>query len=138
MPERSTFSNLFATLLHNAQVHGDAAYPGQGVNQESLALSYVPHFEIGGTLHLAVNNQVGFTTPAPRGRSSRYCTDLAKFISAPVIHVNADDPEVSQRKCRTSRIFHRGYCIGELVLYIDRVDYFWMYIDGCEGYENSV
>lgn len=76
------------------QVHGDAAYTGQGVNQECLALSGAPHFEIGGTIHLVANNQVGFTTPASRGRSSRYCTDLAKFIGSPVIHVNADDPEV--------------------------------------------
>lgn len=57
-------------------------------------MSRVPHFEIGGTIHLTINNQLGFTTPPSRGRSSRYCTDLAKSISAPVIHVNADNPEV--------------------------------------------
>ncbi|CAH0552068.1 unnamed protein product [Brassicogethes aeneus] len=77
----------------NIQVHGDAAVNGQGVNQECLTLSRTPHFEIGGTIHLVVNNQVGFTTPSERGRSSRYCTDLAKMISAPVIHVNGDYPE---------------------------------------------
>ena len=81
-------------LENNFQVHGDGAYVGQGVNQESLVLSGVPHFEIGGTIHLMVNNQVAFTTPPSQGRSTRYCTDLAKFISAPVIHVNGDDPEV--------------------------------------------
>lgn len=75
-------------------MHGDAAYAGQGINQESLALSGVPHFEIGGTIHLVVNNQLGFTTPPARGRSSRYCTDIAKSISAPIIHVNGDAPEV--------------------------------------------
>ncbi|KAJ8964681.1 hypothetical protein NQ314_004713, partial [Rhamnusium bicolor] len=77
----------------NIQVHGDAAIIGQGINQECLVLSGTPHFEIGGSIHLVVNNQLGFTTPAERGRSSRYCTDLAKIISAPVIHVNGDYPE---------------------------------------------
>lgn len=67
------------------------------MNQECLNLSGVPHFEIGGTIHLVTNNQLGFTTPSDRGRSSRYCTDLAKMISAPVIHVNADYPEVMIR-----------------------------------------
>lgn len=77
------------------QVHGDAAYMGQGIDQECLVLSQVPHFEIGGTIHLVVNNQIGFTTPPDRGRSTKYCTDLAKIISAPVIHVNGLHPEVS-------------------------------------------
>jgi probable 2-oxoglutarate dehydrogenase E1 component DHKTD1 len=74
-------------------VHGDAALSGQGINQESLALSYLPHFNIGGTVHLVVNNQVGFTTPSERGRSSRYSSDLAKLIGAPILHVNGEDPE---------------------------------------------
>ena len=75
-------------------MHGDAAFVGQGVNQEMLELSMVPHFEVGGSVHLVVNNQLGFTTPADRGRSSRYCTDLAKITAAPVVHVNGDFPEV--------------------------------------------
>lgn len=78
----------------NLQVHGDAAIIGQGVNQECLALSGTPHFVIGGSVHLVVNNQIGYTTPANRGRSSRYCTDLGKMIATPVIHVNGDFPEV--------------------------------------------
>jgi len=80
--------------IQNVQIHGDAAYPGQGVNQECLVLSRTPHFEIGGTIHLVINNQLGFTTPSSRSRSSRYCTDLAKTVCAPVIHVNGDNPEV--------------------------------------------
>lgn len=80
----------------NLQVHGDAAFTGQGVNQECLALCRTPHFEVGGTVHLIVNNQLGFTTPADRGRSSRYCSDLAKTVSAPVLHVNGDYPEVKR------------------------------------------
>uniref|UniRef100_A0A182P7W8 Transketolase-like pyrimidine-binding domain-containing protein n=1 Tax=Anopheles epiroticus TaxID=199890 RepID=A0A182P7W8_9DIPT len=77
----------------NVQVHGDAAFPGQGINQECLMMANVPHYEVEGTVHLIVNNQVGFTTPAERGRSTRYVSDLAKAIMAPVVHVNGDDPE---------------------------------------------
>ncbi|KAL6421416.1 hypothetical protein ACFW04_014201 [Cataglyphis niger] len=93
----------------NIQVHGDAAYPGQGVNQECLTLSKAPHFEIGGTIHLIINNQLGFTTPASRSRSSRYCTDLAKSISAPVIHVNGDNPEMVVRAVRIAFKYQRQF-----------------------------
>ncbi|XP_025073767.1 probable 2-oxoglutarate dehydrogenase E1 component DHKTD1 homolog, mitochondrial [Pogonomyrmex barbatus] len=93
----------------NVQIHGDAAYPGQGVNQECLALSKTPHFEIGGTIHLVINNQIGFTTPSSRGRSSRYCTDLAKMISAPVIHVNGDDPEMVVRATKIAFKYQRQF-----------------------------
>ncbi|XP_046737015.1 probable 2-oxoglutarate dehydrogenase E1 component DHKTD1 homolog, mitochondrial isoform X1 [Diprion similis] len=93
----------------NLQVHGDAAYAGQGVNQESLALYAAPHFEIGGSVHLIVNNQLGFTTPADRGRSSRYCTDIAKSISAPVLHVNGDDPEMVVRATRLACRYQRKF-----------------------------
>jgi len=75
------------------QIHGDAALAGQGINMETLQLANIPHYSVGGSLHLVVNNQVGFTTPSERGRSSRHCTDLAKQIGAPVIHVNGDHPE---------------------------------------------
>ncbi|XP_076179560.1 putative 2-oxoadipate dehydrogenase complex component E1 homolog isoform X2 [Ptiloglossa arizonensis] len=93
----------------NIQIHGDAAYAGQGVDQECLALSSVPHFEIGGTIHLVINNQLGFTTPASRSRSSRYCTDLAKMISAPVLHVNGDDPEMVVRATRIAFKYQRRF-----------------------------
>ncbi|KAG8230982.1 hypothetical protein J437_LFUL003940 [Ladona fulva] len=91
------------------EVHGDAAFAGQGVNQESLALSRVPHFEIGGTVHLIVNNQLGFTTPGERGRSSLYCSDLAKMIAAPVIHVNGDDPEMMVKATRIAVEYQRKF-----------------------------
>ncbi|XP_059479567.1 probable 2-oxoglutarate dehydrogenase E1 component DHKTD1 homolog, mitochondrial [Neocloeon triangulifer] len=84
----------WSDLVLNVQVHGDAAFAGQGINQETLNMTMLPHFEVGGTVHLVVNNQVGFTTPSDRGRSSRYCCDLAKMIQAPVIHVNGNDPEM--------------------------------------------
>lgn len=83
----------FGQHVLNVILHGDAAFAGQGINQECLNMAYVPHFEVGGSLHLIVNNQVGFTTPGERGRSTEYTSDLAKTIQAPVFHVNGDDPE---------------------------------------------
>ncbi|KAJ8724298.1 hypothetical protein PYW08_015772 [Mythimna loreyi] len=87
-------SSRMGDKVLNVQIHGDAAFTGQGVNQETLMLSQAPHFNVGGSLHVVVNNQVGFTLPALRGRSCRYVTDLAKAISVPVIHVNGDHPEL--------------------------------------------
>lgn len=84
----------FASSALNVILHGDAAFAGQGINQECLNMAYVPHFEVGGSIHLIVNNQVGFTTPGDRGRSTDYTSDLAKTIQAPVFHVNGDDPEM--------------------------------------------
>ncbi|KAF8950794.1 hypothetical protein BGZ52_001388 [Haplosporangium bisporale] len=75
------------------QLHGDAAFTGQGVVMESLGLSNLPHFSSGGSIHIVVNNQIGYTTPAQNARSSVYSSDIGKMINAPVIHVNGDHPE---------------------------------------------
>ncbi|MGH3034554.1 MAG: thiamine pyrophosphate-dependent enzyme, partial [Gaiellaceae bacterium] len=76
-------------------IHGDAAFPGQGVVSETLNLQGLEGYTTGGTLHLIANNQVGFTTDPAEGRSTRYSSDLAKGFDVPIVHVNADDPEAA-------------------------------------------
>ena len=90
-PEDLTPSSRVLSL----QVHGDASFAAQGIVMESMVLSNLPHFNVGGTVHLVVNNQLGFTTGEDHGRSSHHCSDVAKMIGAPVIHVNGDSPLVS-------------------------------------------
>ena len=74
-------------------IHGDAALAGQGIVYEGLQMSYLDHYNINGVIHIVANNQIGFTTTPAEARSGLYCTNVAKAIQAPIIHVNADNPE---------------------------------------------
>lgn len=94
LPSKS-FENAMCLALH-----GDAAFAGQGVAYETLGLSRLPAYNVHGTIRVMVNNHIGFTTDIESSRSTMYCTDLAKYVDAPVIHVNADDIESVVFACR--------------------------------------
>jgi 2-oxoglutarate dehydrogenase E1 component len=90
-------------------LHTDAAIAGQGINAEVLQLSGLAPFNIGGTVHLILNNQIGFTTEMAEGRTARSCSDIAKLIDAPVIHVNGDDPDALLRVGRVSAEYRAAF-----------------------------
>ena len=90
-------------------MHGDAAFAGQGLVAESLELSELTGFSTGGTIHVIVNNQIGFTTAPSAARSSPYPSDVAKGVQAPIFHVNGDDPEAVVEVARAAAEYRRGF-----------------------------
>ncbi|MGA2441140.1 MAG: 2-oxoglutarate dehydrogenase E1 component, partial [Tepidisphaeraceae bacterium] len=90
-------------------IHGDAAFCGQGIVHETLGLSELPYYRTGGTIHLIVNNQIGFTTLPRQGRFTPYPTDVAKMIQAPIFHVNGDDPEACIHAARLAIAFRQEF-----------------------------
>nr|XP_048692558.1 2-oxoadipate dehydrogenase complex component E1 isoform X3 [Caretta caretta] len=109
MPHRGRLNLLTGLLQFPPEVHGDAAFSGQGIVPETLTLSNLPHFRVGGSIHLIVNNQLGYTTPPERGRSSLYCSDIGKIIGCAVIHVNGDDAEEVIRATRLAVEYQRHF-----------------------------
>jgi len=90
-------------------IHGDAAVAGQGVIYELLQMSKLDGYETGGTIHLVINNQIGFTTDFDDARSSDYCTSIASMVQAPVLHVNGDDPEAAVKACMLAVAYRQRY-----------------------------
>ena len=90
-------------------VHGDAAFAGQGVVWETINLSQLYGYATGGTIHIIINNQIGFTTPPEMARSSPYATDLARSVQAPIFHVNGDDPDSTMRMALLAVAYRRRF-----------------------------
>jgi len=90
-------------------LHGDAAFAGQGVVYETLHLSHLPFYSVGGAIHLVCNNQIGFTTDPRHSRSTTYCTDVGRVVNAPIFHVNADDPDAVIHVSRVAAEFRQTF-----------------------------
>ena len=90
-------------------IHGDAAFAGEGIAQETLNLSHLAGYTISGVVHIVVNNQIGFTTPPAEGRSTVYATDVARMLQAPIFHVNGEDPEAVAQAVQLAMDFRREF-----------------------------
>lgn len=100
----SSRSRVMALLIH-----GDAAFAGQGVVAETFSLSNLRFYTTGGTVHVVVNNQIGFTTNPKDARSSRYCSDVAKMVGAPIFHVNSDNPIAVHNVCKLAAEYRQKF-----------------------------
>uniref|UniRef100_A0A673C7L9 2-oxoadipate dehydrogenase complex component E1 n=1 Tax=Sphaeramia orbicularis TaxID=375764 RepID=A0A673C7L9_9TELE len=120
MPHRGRLNLLTGLLKFPPEVHGDGSFPGQGIVTETLTISNLPHYRVGGSIHLIVNNQVGYTTPSERGRSSLYCSDVGKMVNCAIVHVNGDDAEEVLRAARLAVDYQRHFrkdIIVDLICY---------------------
>jgi 2-oxoglutarate dehydrogenase E1 component len=111
-PGRPRFDH---TVTLPIAIHGDAAFPAQGVVAETLNMHRLPGYRVGGTIHIIANNQIGFTTNYWSGRSTRYASDLAKGFKIPIVHVNADDPEACIEVARLAIAYRQQFQADFLV-----------------------
>ena len=104
LTKEEAMSRVLPVLLH-----GDAAFAGQGIVMESLQLAQLRGYRTGGTIHIIINNQIGFTTSPEAGRSSIYSTDVARMTQSPIFHINGDDPDAAYRALRIALDYHQQY-----------------------------
>jgi 2-oxoglutarate dehydrogenase E1 component len=107
--KQDRFGDVHGDRGYALLIHGDAAFAAEGVIQETLNLSELPAYRTGGTIHVVVNNQIGFTTRPSEARSSTYCTDVAKMLQIPIFHVNGEDPEAVAQVIRLGLDFRRSF-----------------------------